>query len=110
METAVMRVIGIVLTLVGIVGFFESFPGFLDLTTTHNLVFLVTGLLTLGATTQAKYSTMTWNVFGIVYLLLGIIGLFTTNLWGIMNLEVAGTVIHFILAAVYLFMGYKGTS
>jgi preprotein translocase subunit Sss1 len=76
MAKTVCKIIGIVLLLVGIVGFFaENLLG-LHLTLIHNIVHLATALVALyfgfAGSTRAAHSFC--QVFGVVYLLVGLLG------------------------------------
>jgi preprotein translocase subunit Sss1 len=79
MARTFMKVLGAVLVLVGIVGFFIPFTGLLDLTFTHNLIHLVTGIAALAVSGSSKNSVLLAKVFGVVYLLVGVLGLFVTD-------------------------------
>jgi hypothetical protein len=106
------RVLGIALTLAGILGFFvntdqdtvDQLLG-LDVNLTHNIVHLATGVLGL----VAGFALLTWArtyalVFGIVYTALGVWGLFegdTFDPLGIFgNVNMADTVLHLVLGVL----------
>ncbi len=92
-------VIGIVFTLVGIAGFFVSssmtvgnLMGF-DVDLVHNLVHLVTGLVGLAAAFTG-WSRRFNQIFGIIYIIVGIAGLipalyFDGRLLGLMHINAA---------------------
>jgi hypothetical protein len=99
------RVVGIILLLVGILGFFVPLDGFLDLTFTHNLFHLVTGIILLAVSGKEAGSVTAAKVFGIIYLLVGIVGIFINDFIG-MTLTVSGTIIHFVIALIALYVGF----
>lgn len=112
----VALVLGIVLTLIGIVGFFVSSsmtPGRLmgfDVDLVHNLVHLVSGLAAL-ASVFMGWSRRFNQVFGIIYLLVGIAGLipglyFDGRLLGMMHINAADNVLHFVIAIVAAGVGF----
>ena len=70
-------IIGIVLLLVGIVGFFMDSPlfGLAGTNTSHNLVHLVTGAIFLWAGLSRKAPAMAVNKWlGVIYILVAILG------------------------------------
>ena len=78
-------VLGIVFVLVGIIGFFTPLEnstgvraifGIFDVDTVHNLIHLVTGIVAIVAALLGGSRTFN-QVFGILYTLLGILGLFS---------------------------------
>ena len=76
MAKTIATILGVVFILVGIVGFVS--PGFLGthLSTTHNLVHLISGAVSLyfGLAATLSAARMFVIVFGVVYGLLGIAG------------------------------------
>ncbi len=76
MAKTVCKILGVVLVLLGIVGFIKPDLAGLHLTTIHNVVHLLIAAIALyigfmGSDSQAR----TFNqVFGVIYLLLGILG------------------------------------
>lgn len=105
-----MKFLGVVLVLVGVVGFFVPFTGLLDLTITHNLIHLVTGIAALAVSGNSKNSALFAKVFGIVYLLVGVLGLFVTDIMGLIHLMPADNIIHFVIAIAALYFGFKSES
>ncbi len=104
-------VLGIILTLVGIWGFFAqgSVLGF-AVDTTHNVIHLVTGLLGIWyGTRNESQAKMYAKVFGVIYGLVTIIGFVQSdtvlNLFGV---NVADNILHLILAVIWLWLGFAG--
>lgn len=110
MAKSIMKIFGAVLVLVGIVGFFVPFTGLLDLTLAHNLVHLASGIIFLAVSGSDKNSVLTAKIFGIVYLLVAVLGLITTDVLGLITLDAADTAIHFVLTIGLLLAGFKGQS
>ena len=110
-------IVGVIFTLLGIVGFFVSSsmtPGRLlgfDVDLVHNLVHLITGLIGLAAAFTG-WSRLFNQVFGIVYLLLGIAGLFYPGLYfsgrllGIMHVNAADHWLHIIAGVIAIAVGF----
>ena len=107
-------IIGIVFLIIGILGLIlhttsGSIFGFqVDLV--HNLVHLVTGILGIAAA-YTGYSRLFNQVFGIIYLALGILGLFPGvyfggRLLGIMHVNGADNLLHLIVGIVASAVGF----
>lgn len=113
----VALVIGVVFTLIGILGFFVTSsmtPGSLlgfDVDLVHNLVHLVTGLVAL-ASVFMGWSRRFNQVFGIIYILVGIAGLiypalyFDGRLLGLMHVNAADQVLHLVVGIVAAGVGF----
>ena len=121
MNHVVALIIGIVFLIIGIVGLITdttsgSLLGFqVDLV--HNLVHLVTGIVALAAD-FGGWARRFNQVFGIIYLLVGIAGLFPAlyfggKLLGIMAVNGADNVLHLVvglIAAAVGFFVYESTA
>src|SRR4051812_34890819 len=107
MLQTMMRVLGAIFVLIGIVGFFLPLYGSLHLTTPLNLVHLISGIVFLGVSNSEKYSLWVARVFGAIYLLTPILGLFMDNVFGLFMSTATINVIHFIIAALTLYAGFK---
>ena len=110
-------IIGVAFTLVGIAGFFVapgmqmgSLMGFhVDLV--HNLIHLVTGLAALAAV-YTGWARRFNQIFGVVYILVGIAGLiypalyFNGRLLGLMHVNAADHGLHLVTGLIALVLGY----
>jgi hypothetical protein len=97
-------IVGWVLILVGILNFFvES----IELKPVHAIIHIVAGLLGVALTKAHKGYTM-W--VGIVGLILGVLGLITKEVLGIVDLPTWITIIHFVLgvAGILVWKSAKG--
>ena len=102
-------VLGGVLILVGVLGFVMPSPllGIFEVNTLHNIIHLGSGALTLLAATQGVGAMRTWGrVFGLTYLLVGILGFVDPSLFGLMHVNLPDNLLHFGLAAVFLYVGF----
>jgi hypothetical protein len=109
-------VLGIVLTLVGIMGFFVTSSmtvgnllGF-DVDVVHNLVHLLSGIVGLIAVFTG-WSRRFNQIFGIVYLLVALAGLipalyFSGRLLGLMHVNAADNVLHWVIALAAIAVGF----
>src|SRR5213079_1376628 len=117
MAKTIAKLLGVVLILVGIVGFIM--PGFLGthLSPAHNLVHIVSGAIALyfGFAGSAGAARGFCIIFGIVYLLLGICGWFlgtdADHMFALGTLLMLGKVdhiIHILLGVIFLAGGALG--
>jgi hypothetical protein len=109
-------VLGIVLTLVGIMGFFVSSsmsPGLLlgfQIDLVHNLIHLLSGIVALVAF-YTGWSRRFNQIFGIIYLVVALAGLipalyFDGRLLGIMHVNPADDVLHWVIALAAIIVGF----
>lgn len=94
------KVIGVVLLLVGIAGFFMDGSVFgLGVNTLHNIVHLVTGAIFAWAGFSAGAPTKKVNQWlGIIYILVGIVGFFA--LQDLLALNAADNWLHIVIGVV----------
>lgn len=105
-----MRVFGVVFVLIGVGGFFlpmdGALGGLLHLSTPHNLIHLISGIIFLVVSGRDDYSKLVAKIFGLVYLLVAILGLFMDNIFGLVMVTPAIEVIHFLVALLALVVGF----
>jgi uncharacterized membrane protein len=114
----VALVIGIVFTIIGLAGFLVApsmargnLLGF-DVDLVHNLVHLITGLLGLAAAFTG-WSRRYNQIFGIIYILVGLAGLiypglyFSGRLLGIMHVNALDHVLHLIVGIIATAVGFS---
>ncbi|WP_257351230.1 DUF4383 domain-containing protein [Pseudalkalibacillus decolorationis] len=100
-----VKTLGIIFIILGIVGFFLPMEGIFHLTTMHNIVHLASGIVALLMCGTESKAAMYAKVFGFVYLLVAIVGLFTHDLLGIIFL-MADNILHFIIAFASIYVGF----
>lgn len=99
---------GIVFTLVGILGFIPGFTtpgeegkslllGLFEVDATHNVVHLLSGLVALAASTNARYSKMYLIGFGVVYALVTLLGFIMDPVLGFLTVNGADNLLHLLL-------------
>jgi hypothetical protein len=106
------RTAGWIMLLLGIIGFFVTdLFGLIQFDTTHNIFHLVLGILGIAAGQNVNWSKLFAQVFGAVYLLLGVIGFFLPEFLGL-HLEATENLLHIILGAwgLYAILGEKDTA
>jgi Domain of unknown function (DUF4383) len=110
----VAMVIGIVFLVIGLLGLiFDTTSGSLlgfDVDLVHNLVHLLTGILGIAAA-MTGWSRRFNQIFGIIYLLVGLAGLipglyFSQRLLGIMYVNAADNILHLVIGIVAAGVGF----
>lgn len=101
-------ILGLVLTIAGIAGFFTagSLLGF-EVDTTHNVVHLLSGLVALWAFNNSQaYSRMYLIIFGLVYGVVTLLGFFMGgDILGLFRVNDADNYLHLAIAAASLIVG-----
>jgi hypothetical protein len=109
-------VIGLVLTLVGIIGFWKGMDGMMGLqfSTIHNVIHLGTGLIGLAAGLGGgeKGGRGFAKVFGLIYTLVAILGFagVPASIVTMLNLNTMYNVIHLAVGLLGLLAGFMGGS
>ena len=112
-------VLGVVFVLIGILGLItansstSNLLGIFGVDLLHNLVHLITGLIALAAVYGGWYRTFN-QVFGVIYLLLGLAGLIPAlysgaagmQFLGIIHINPADNVLHLLAGAVAIILGF----
>jgi hypothetical protein len=108
-------IFAIALIAVGILGFIPGITsggnllGIFAVDTVHNLIHLVSGIAFLIAVKKSASAAKTvFKVFGVIYGLVAVIGLFQGDtVLGLITTNMADHVLHIVIAAVALFVGFK---
>jgi hypothetical protein len=109
MAVKFVKVLGIIFLVLGIVGFVLPMEGIFHLTPVHNVVHLASGVVALIMSKTEAKAALFAKVFGFVYLLVAILGLFTHEFIGIMFMA-ADNILHFIIAFASLYVGFTALS
>jgi hypothetical protein len=107
-------VLGIVLVLVGLLGFFQPIVlGVFRVNTAHNLVHIISGLVLLAGAFTTFGSGMALKVVGVVYVIIAVAGFLPflygadgTMLLGFIEMNDADKWLHVVLAVVFLAAGF----
>lgn len=108
-------IFGVVLLLIGVLGFVPGITadgyllGIFHVNAMHNIVHLVSGALALWAgMTSAKAAKMYFQVFGVIYAVVTILGFFTGQglVLGLIANNTADVVLHLVIAAVAIYAGF----
>lgn len=112
MAKMILYVLGVVLTAVGVLGFFNNpVLGYFDVNMVHNVIHVVTGLVFLwAAALSPAHVRMVAKVFGVVYALVAVLGLVMGEglLLGLIEVNTADNYLHVLLALVLLYAGFMG--
>ena len=105
---------GVVFLAIGVLGFVPGVTkdghllGVFDVGTLHNIIHLASGVAALWlASMGSKYAKMYFQVFGVVYGLVTIIGFVQKdNVFGLFDVNMADNVLHLVITAVALWAGF----
>jgi hypothetical protein len=120
MAKTIAMVFGAIYLIVGVVGFFPGVGSGLSITPPatmfglqvnglHNLVHIIIGAMGLMATTQAR-AVLFCRLWGVILLILGVLGFFTPSLLGYVPIGGYDIYLHIASAAVLLIGGFMGAS
>lgn len=111
MTTTLAWVFGVVLTLVGILGFVPGITadgmllGIFEVDMLHSIVHIVSGLAALAAAWGMYSSKLYFQVFGVVYAVVAILGFVTGGALLFMT-NMADNLLHLVIAAAALYVGF----
>jgi len=117
MNSSVMwaYIFGVVLVLVGILGFIPGITtsdglllGLFEVDATHNSVHFLTGVLALIAGfVSAQMARWYFMLFGVVYAVVAILGFFpSSSVLGLFGVNLADNLLHVAVALVALYLGF----
>ena len=112
MAKTIAMVFGVIYTLVGLLGFVPALImnggllGIAPVNTPHNIVHLIIGIsgLVMGRTPDGAGTYC--KIFGVVLLLIGVVGFFSPNCFGLMPIGGGDIWIHLISGAVLAYAGF----
>ncbi|MBI3331934.1 DUF4383 domain-containing protein [Candidatus Peregrinibacteria bacterium] len=111
MAVTLAWVLGLVLTLVGVLGFFnDPVLGIFEVDPVHNVIHLLSGLVGLFAASKGMtYARQYLIVFGLIYAVVTVLG-FTMEspLLGLVSVNDWDNYLHAAIAAVSLLVGFSG--
>lgn len=103
-------VFGVVLTIVGILGYLGGSPilGIFEVDGLHNLIHLASGVVgILAALGGEKYAKMYLQVFGVIYAIVFLLGIFTSGkILGLIASNTSDDILHLVIAVVLLYGGF----
>lgn len=102
-------ILGIVLIIVGILGFIQSpVLGLFQVDTVHDWVHIISGVLAILAVLSGEsYARLYLIIFGIIYGLVAIIGFVNGgNILGVMTVNMNDNYLHSVIAIICLAVGF----
>ncbi len=121
----VALIFGVIYFLVGVLGFIgpligtssfititqdkHALLGLADINLLHNLVHLAIGLAGLAAASSVANSRTFCQVVGVILLIVGLLGVFVGNLFGILPLAGFDIPLHLVTGAVLAYFGFAAT-
>lgn len=102
---------GILFIFVGVAGFLPDFMmdgylfGYFMVNGLHNVVHIITGILAIMAATSFRLSKLFFQVFGIIYTLIALIGFWRGDLY-IIQVNTADNVFHLVVGIISLLLGF----
>lgn len=113
MTTTLAWIFGVVLTLVGILGFVPGITtdgmllGIFMVDGLHSVIHIVSGLAALAAAWGMYSSRLYFQVFGVIYALVAVLGFVGgDSVLGLIMVNMADNLLHVVIAAVALYAGF----
>lgn len=107
------RIVGAVLLLFGIAGFFLPTTGsiteWIQLTPSQNILYLLSGFIFLAVSSSFLASKIFSIIAGLVYAFAAIFGLFDPTLFGLLTVTPTIEIAHFIIAILALAIGIQAS-
>ncbi|MBU2051471.1 MAG: DUF4383 domain-containing protein [Gammaproteobacteria bacterium] len=108
---------GVVFLLIGVLGFVPGITvdadngnklllGIFEVNAVHNLVHLASGVVALLAATSARYARLYFQVFGVVYGLVTVLGFMMSPVLGLIPVNLADNLLHVVIAVAALYLGF----
>ena len=112
MTKQISMVLGIVLTIVGLWGYFSGglVLGLFAVDGLHNTIHLVSGVIGILAARRGETYAKTYlKAFGVIYALVFLLGLFPSDekILGLIVTNAADNILHFVIALVALYGGFS---
>lgn len=103
---------GIAFIFAGVAGFLPTFTrhGMLfdtfAIDSLHNVIHLVSGVLAIMAATSYRYTRLYFQIFGILYALVAIMGFYRHGDLILMQVNTADNILHIVIAVIALYLGF----
>lgn len=105
-------VFGVVFVLIGLLGFVPALTpdgnllGIFMVDGVHNSVHLLSGVAALLASSSSSYSKLYFQIFGVVYALVAVLGFIMNPVLGFLHVNLADNLLHVVIAASALYLGF----
>lgn len=107
------KVFGIVFLVIGVLGFVPGIAsdghllGIFEIDALHNVIHLLSGLIALVVAFKSDAAArMYFKIFGVVYLLVTILGFVQGSVLGLFDVNMADNALHLVIAALALWVGF----
>lgn len=96
----------------GVMGFMPQFIydgdllGYFEVDNIHNMVHILSGVVALLAAISVTYSRLYFQIFGIVYGLVTILGFLMGGDLYIMHVNLADNILHLVISLISLYLGF----
>lgn len=107
--------VGAVFLVIGIGGFLpflvfdQKLLGLFLVDGTHNFVHILSGLVFLAASQKENWARLSFQVFGVVYALVTVVGFMVGDggsVLGLFDVNMVDNILHLALAAAFLYLGF----
>ena len=108
-KSMLAKIFGVGFILVGVLGFVnDPVLGLFEVDTMHNIIHIVSGIAALALGMNDRGAATYGKVFGIIYGLVTILGFIMPegNLLGMMQINMADNILHLVLTAGLLYLGF----
>jgi len=106
-------IFGAVFVVVGVLGFVPALTpdgyllGIFEVDPLHNVIHLLSGILALGAAWAGSYARLYFQVFGVVYAVVTVVGFLQGDtVLGLITVNTADHLLHLVIAAAALYAGF----
>jgi len=103
---------GIFFIFAGVAGFLPTFTtddllfGYFQVDSMHNIVHIASGVLAIMASTSFKYTRWYFQIFGIIYAIVAIVGFWRGGDLFFMTVNFADNILHTVIGVVALYLGF----
>jgi type III secretory pathway component EscU len=105
---------GWIILLIGILGFIPGVVtpdgllfGIFAVNPIHNIIHILTGLLALFSASSFTATKSFFKIFGVIYLLITLLGLFSGSILGLFAVNMADNLLHVVITLVALYYGFR---
>lgn len=104
---------GIGFIFAGVAGFLPTFVqdgllfGYFEVNAMHNMVHLVSGVIAIMAATRFSLAKLYFQVFGIIYTLLALVGFWRNGDLFVMHMNMADNILHIVIGVVAIYLGFS---
>lgn len=103
---------GLIFLAIGVMGYLPQFVmdgnlfGYFEVDSIHNMVHIVSGVLALLAAASASYSRIYFQLFGLIYGIVTLLGFVLGGDLFIMHVNLADNILHLGISLVSLYLGF----